>query len=110
MLELGPSEHELHAALVDPLMEARTDRVYLAGPRMAALWEALPADRRGAYAETAAELEPILMGEVGPGDVIMVKGSNGSRLGPLVEALKQTFAAERRDTANGSVRQGQGSV
>jgi hypothetical protein len=31
---------------------------------------------------------------VGPGDAIMVKGSLGSRMAPLVEALKRRFGTE----------------
>ncbi len=91
MLELGPTEGELHAGLAEPLADANADRVYLAGPRMAALWEVLPESRRGAYRQTAAELLPILAEELAAGDVVMVKGSNASRLGPLVAALKQHF-------------------
>jgi UDP-N-acetylmuramoyl-tripeptide--D-alanyl-D-alanine ligase len=34
-----------------------------------------------------------LVGAVGPGDAIMVKGSLGSRMAPLVEALKRRFGA-----------------
>ncbi len=92
MLELGPEATALHAALAGPLAAAGIDRVYLAGPLMAALWEALPEGRRGHYAESASALEPILSAEIAPGDVVMVKGSNGSRMGPLVEALKSRFA------------------
>jgi UDP-N-acetylmuramoyl-tripeptide--D-alanyl-D-alanine ligase len=107
MLELGTAEMELHAALAEPLLQAGTDLVYLAGPRMAALWDALPADRRAAYAETATDLEVILSGDLAPGDVVMVKGSNGSRLGPVVEALKQRFAEGKRDgVASGRREQG----
>ena len=49
--------------------------------------------RRGGYAENAEELEPLLVEALAPGDVIMVKGSNGIHMGPLVEALKARFAA-----------------
>ena len=59
---------------------------------MHALWEQLPPTRRAGYAERAAELAPILGDELAAGDVVMVKGSNGSRMGPLVEALKARFA------------------
>jgi UDP-N-acetylmuramyl pentapeptide synthase len=45
-----------------------------------------------AHAENAAELTPILYDELAAGDVVMVKGSNASRMGPLVEALKAHFA------------------
>lgn len=93
MLELGEHERLLHAELAEPLMEAGADAVFLAGERMGALWEALPPDRRGVYAESAAELESALAEAIAPGDVIIIKGSNGSRMGPLVESLKRRFAA-----------------
>jgi UDP-N-acetylmuramyl pentapeptide synthase len=54
----------------------------------------LPASRQGAYAKTAEELQPKLLGSVGPGDAIMVKGSLGSRMAPLVEALKRRFGTD----------------
>ena len=54
---------------------------------MRSLWEALPADRRGGYAETAAALEPAVLGAIRAGDAVMVKGSLGSKMGPIVEAL-----------------------
>jgi UDP-N-acetylmuramoyl-tripeptide--D-alanyl-D-alanine ligase len=95
MLELGPGEGALHAELAGSLEKAHADRVYLAGPRMAALWEVLPQKVRGAYRQSAAELLPILAEELAAGDVIMVKGSNASRLGPLVADLKERFAPDR---------------
>ena len=61
---------------------------------MGSLYQVLPAGRRGAYAKTAEELAPALIAGVGPGDAIMVKGSLGSRMGPLVEALKRRFDSE----------------
>jgi UDP-N-acetylmuramyl pentapeptide synthase len=61
---------------------------------MGSLYQALPANRRGAYAKTSEELATQLVEAVGPGDVIMIKGSLGSRMGPLVEALKRRFGAE----------------
>jgi UDP-N-acetylmuramoyl-tripeptide--D-alanyl-D-alanine ligase len=95
MLELGTGERTLHAELAGPLEAAKADRIYLAGPRMEALWEALPQKVRGAYRQSAAELLPILAEELAAGDVIMVKGSNASRLGPLVADLKERFAPDR---------------
>jgi UDP-N-acetylmuramyl pentapeptide synthase len=61
---------------------------------MAELWRDLPDQRRGAYSEKAADLEPILLEAIGPGDVVMMKASLGSRLGPVVEAVKRYFGAE----------------
>jgi UDP-N-acetylmuramoyl-tripeptide--D-alanyl-D-alanine ligase len=62
---------------------------------MRALWEALPSERRGGYAEDSAALEPELVAAVQPGDAIMVKGSLGSRMGPIVKTLQRQFP--RRD-------------
>lgn len=88
MLELGPEERAFHAGLAEPLETARIDLVFCAGPLMKSLWDALPPTRRGGYAETAADLAPQLAGAVAPGDVVMVKGSNGSRAGQIVQALR----------------------
>jgi UDP-N-acetylmuramoyl-tripeptide--D-alanyl-D-alanine ligase len=101
MLELGKSEYPLHAALAEPLEAAGIDRIHLVGERMAALWEVLPPDRRGVYAETADGLAAALADELRPGDVVMVKGSNGIRLGAMVDMLRQQFggAAQARQGA-----------
>jgi UDP-N-acetylmuramoyl-tripeptide--D-alanyl-D-alanine ligase len=92
MRELGKGAPRMHAELAEPLLEAGIDAAFLAGPLMRPLWEALPERLRGGYAETAAELEPLLFETLAPGDVVMVKGSNASRMGPLVDTLKARFA------------------
>jgi len=63
------------------------------GEMMRGLYEALPAKRRGAYAKTSEQLAPLLTKGVGAGDVVMIKGSFGSRMAPLVEALQRHFQA-----------------
>lgn len=87
MLELGPEAPAAHAAMAKPIEDARVDLVFCAGPLMKSLWDALPPTRRGGYAPTAAELEPHLVQAVEPGDVVMVKGSKGSKAHALAEAL-----------------------
>jgi UDP-N-acetylmuramoyl-tripeptide--D-alanyl-D-alanine ligase len=89
MLELGGEAPGFHAALAGPLAEAGVDLVFAAGPLMKSLWDALPPTRRGGYAETAAELAPQVARAAEPGDVVMVKGSNGSRAGLIAQALGQ---------------------
>ena len=59
---------------------------------MKSLWDALPSERRGGYAETAAALEPHVLGAIQHDDAVMVKGSLGSRMGPIVKALKRRYA------------------
>ncbi|MDO9336563.1 MAG: UDP-N-acetylmuramoyl-tripeptide--D-alanyl-D-alanine ligase [Caulobacter sp.] len=87
MLELGPEGPAMHASLAAPIEAAGIELVFVAGPLMKSLWEALPATRRGGYAETAADLAPLIAAALEPGDVVMVKGSNGSRAGVIAAAL-----------------------
>ncbi|MDB5470499.1 MAG: UDP-N-acetylmuramoylalanyl-D-glutamyl-2,6-diaminopimelate--D-alanyl-D-alanine ligase [Caulobacter sp.] len=87
MLELGPEGPAMHASLAQPIEAAGIDLVFTAGPLMKSLWEALPATRRGGYAETAADLAPLIARTIESGDVVMVKGSNGSRAGVIAAAL-----------------------
>ncbi|ACG78737.1 UDP-N-acetylmuramoylalanyl-D-glutamyl-2,6-diaminopimelate--D-alanyl-D-alanyl ligase [Phenylobacterium zucineum HLK1] len=87
MLELGPEAEAFHRGLAEPLEAAAIDLVFCAGPLMKSLWDALPPTRRGGYAESAAELAPQVVQAVEPGDVVMVKGSNGSKAGAIAAAL-----------------------
>jgi len=94
MLELGPEGPKLHLDLAEFIDGAGVDVVFACGELMGGLFGALPAGRKGIYAKTAEELQPKLLAAIGPGDAIMVKGSLGSRMGPLVEALKRRFGTE----------------
>jgi UDP-N-acetylmuramoyl-tripeptide--D-alanyl-D-alanine ligase len=91
MLELGADGARLHAELADAVIAANVDSVYCSGPLMHALWEALPSQVRGGYAETAAALEPSVIAALNAGDAVMVKGSLGSKMGPIVKALQKQF-------------------
>jgi len=95
MLELGPDAARHHAALADEIESAEVDAVFCAGPLMQALWDRLPASRRGAYAETAQVLAPQVVDAVRPGDFVMVKGSNGSKASLVVQALKDAAGGAR---------------
>ncbi|MHB8530249.1 MAG: UDP-N-acetylmuramoyl-tripeptide--D-alanyl-D-alanine ligase [Caulobacteraceae bacterium] len=88
MLELGASARRDHAALAQAIEEAGVDRVFCAGPLMAELWSALPASARGGWAESAEALLPQVRSAIGPGDVVMVKGSKASRAHALAAELK----------------------
>jgi len=88
MLEMGEGGVAHHAELAEPIAAAGTDLVFAAGPQMKALWDALPASRRGAYAENSAALAPRLLAALQPGDTVLVKGSFGSKMALIIEALK----------------------
>jgi UDP-N-acetylmuramoyl-tripeptide--D-alanyl-D-alanine ligase len=96
MLELGDYSAALHAQLAGPLEELGIDRVFTAGSAMRHLHDALPAHRRGAHAESARALLPILEAELCDGDTLLVKGSLGSAMGQIVDALADRGDARRQ--------------
>jgi UDP-N-acetylmuramoyl-tripeptide--D-alanyl-D-alanine ligase len=87
MLELGDRADQDHRALAEPIAAAGIDSVFCCGPLMRCLYDALPARLRGGYAGDSAALLPLVRPALLPGDVVLVKGSLGSRMGPLAAAL-----------------------
>jgi UDP-N-acetylmuramoyl-tripeptide--D-alanyl-D-alanine ligase len=104
MLELGPSGAELHRGLAQSIAAAGIDLVFCSGPLMHTLWEALPSPARGGYAEAATGLEPAVLEAIRAGDAVMVKGSLGSKMGPIVKALEKQFP--RQTTLEQATAQG----
>jgi len=91
MLELGAQGLALHRGLAQAVEAAKVDLVFCSGAQMHALWEALPTNRRGGYAGTAAELEAGVVDAIRAGDAVMVKGSLGSKMAPIVKAIERQF-------------------
>jgi UDP-N-acetylmuramoyl-tripeptide--D-alanyl-D-alanine ligase len=92
MLELGPDGAAMHAQLADDLKFNRVDLLFGAGPLTRALFDAAPASMRAAWTERSSELTSEIARTLRNGDVAMVKGSNGSRMGPIVAALRKQLA------------------
>lgn len=97
MLELGESGPALHKGLAEAVTGNGVDLVFACGPLMRTLYDALPSHRRGAYAAQASGLEPHVLDAIRGGDVITVKGSLGSRMGPIVKAVTARFPVVQAD-------------
>ncbi|SFJ18697.1 UDP-N-acetylmuramoyl-tripeptide--D-alanyl-D-alanine ligase [Celeribacter neptunius] len=89
MLELGEQEEAIHVGLAALPWFAALDAVHCVGPLMRGLHEVLPDARRGQWFETAQTARDALTGLVGPGDVVLIKGSKGSKVSLLVDALRK---------------------
>lgn len=89
MLELGPEAAAMHGQIADlPAMESLAT-VHTSGPLMAHLHGALPEAKRGLHTETAQDMCPRIVRELRPGDVVLVKGSKGSEVSRVVDALRK---------------------
>jgi UDP-N-acetylmuramoyl-tripeptide--D-alanyl-D-alanine ligase len=97
MLELGPQAEAMHAELSADLSANNVDLLFGAGRLTRALFEAAPASMRAAWVERSSELTSELARALRGGDIAMIKGSNGSRMGPLVAALRDHFAEAAKD-------------
>jgi len=90
MLELGIASVDLHKSLQPVLEQYHVDKLYAAGPLMKHLYDALPAAMQGAYEKNAALLAEVLRKELQPGDIVLIKGSRGSRMDMVRDALMAT--------------------
>ena len=93
MLEMGEDAHAHHAGLAAPIDANRVDLVFASGAQMQALWDALPAARKGAYADTSLALLPLVVAALKAGDTVLVKGSNGAKMSVIVDALREDKGA-----------------
>jgi UDP-N-acetylmuramoyl-tripeptide--D-alanyl-D-alanine ligase len=91
MLELGGEAAELHIGLKEVLVDAGLDKAYLCGPMMHHLWECLPKDMQAGYGERSEDLIALLKEDLQPGDMVMIKGSLGSRMGVIVASLLESY-------------------
>lgn len=89
MLELGPSEFEMHRAIAHDKHLQTLDIVHCVGPRMQHLHAALPEALRGIWAEDAAAMCVQIRKLVDAGDVVLVKGSKGSKVSTVVDAIRK---------------------
>lgn len=93
MLEMGESSGAVHAGLAAPLLEAGITDIWLAGPEMAHLRDALPDGTHVEHRPLVDELKEFALGSIAAGDVVMIKSSKGTGCGRIVSALLERYPA-----------------
>jgi UDP-N-acetylmuramoyl-tripeptide--D-alanyl-D-alanine ligase len=93
MLELGPGELEEHRALGAYAAESGVDVLLAVGPLSAETARAFAGE--SLHVADAAEAAAAARELVGPGDVVLVKGSRGIALEAVAEALVAAEAPAR---------------
>ena len=98
MRELGAAGPELHAEIADLASVESIDLIYTSGELMQHLHDALPELKRGLHTENSDEMARALPRQLQAGDVVLIKGSNGSKLSRVVDGLRKLgqSVAEKR--------------
>jgi UDP-N-acetylmuramoyl-tripeptide--D-alanyl-D-alanine ligase len=94
MRELGDGADAYHAGLADAVSASGAAQVFLCGPHMKVLWEKLAPSQRGVHRPDSAALAPEVAAALRPGDVIAVKGSLGSKMKIVVDAILAASGGE----------------
>ncbi len=99
MLELGAEGPRLHAGLANAVLKSKADLVFCCGAQMDALYQVLPEGWRGGHSNDSRELALKVVEAVKPGDILLIKGSKGSKMGYVIEALQnmQSKTKEHRN-------------
>jgi UDP-N-acetylmuramoyl-tripeptide--D-alanyl-D-alanine ligase len=88
MLELGAFAIDHHQQISDFCAQKAIDLVFLCGGNAVKQgFSTLPAPKRGGQMESADELIPLVLGALRSDDIVLVKGSKGSKVGIVAEAL-----------------------
>jgi len=87
MRELGEGADAYHAGLADAVAASGAAQVFLCGPHMRALWPLLVPAQHGVHRPDSASLAGDVAAALRAGDVIAVKGSLGSKMKNVVDAI-----------------------
>jgi UDP-N-acetylmuramoyl-tripeptide--D-alanyl-D-alanine ligase len=100
MRELGTAGPDLHRDLAPEVVAAKVDLAFLVGPQMRGLYDLLPDAMHGAHRASSDEMVQPLLAALKAGDTVLIKGSLGTRMAPLVEAVRALGGGSKK-TANG---------
>ena len=94
MRELGEGADAYHAGLADAVSASGATQVFLCGPHMEALWRKLEPAQRGVHRPDSMALAGEVAAALQAGDVIAVKGSLGSKMKHVVDAILAASGGE----------------
>ena len=94
MRELGEGADAYHAGLADAVSASGATQVFLCGPHMEALWRKLEPAQRGVHRPDSMALASEVAAALRAGDVIAVKGSLGSKMKHVVDAILAASGGE----------------
>jgi UDP-N-acetylmuramoyl-tripeptide--D-alanyl-D-alanine ligase len=94
MRELGEDADAYHAGLADAVAGSGAAQVFLCGPHMQALWQRLEPAQRGVHRPDSTALAGDVAAALRAGDVVAVKGSLGSKMKIVVDAILAASGGE----------------
>jgi UDP-N-acetylmuramoyl-tripeptide--D-alanyl-D-alanine ligase len=94
MRELGEEADDFHAGLADAVAASGATQVFLCGTHMQALWQRLAAAQKAVHRPDSAALAGEVAAALREGDVIAVKGSLGSKMKHVVDAVVAASGGE----------------
>ena len=87
MMELGPNSTELHYALANKISSALVDIVFTVGPEMKLMSDKLPSIIKKEHSDKSDAIVEPLIDMLQTGDIVLVKGSAGYKMGKIVDRL-----------------------
>ena len=94
MRELGEGADAFHAGLAEAVAASGAAQVFLCGPHMEALWRRMATEQKGVHRPDSAALAGEVAAALKAGDVIAVKGSLGSKMKNVVDAILAASGGE----------------
>ncbi len=88
MRELGVDAARHHLGLKDAVDAAAADLVFACGEHMRGLFDVLAPHRQAGWGAKSIDIADHVAAALRPGDVVMIKGSLGTNMAPIVSAVR----------------------